>query len=418
MPLRGEVVVPGDKSISHRAAILAALASGDSLIRGYASGADGRSTLACLRALGTGVRQVGDCDFLVSGSGLREAPSELDCGNSGTTMRLLSGVLAAWPFLSILTGDSSLRGRPMARVVEPLTRMGARIWGREQGRYAPLAILGGGLRGIDYSSPVASAQVKSAVLLAGLRAEGRTSVREPEPSRDHTERMLARFGVEVAVRGRDVSVAPAPVLTPCPVRVPGDLSSAAFLIAAALLVEGSRLVVRGVGLNPTRAGFLRVLERSGAPVRVLDLRDQESEPVGDLEVSHARLRPFTVGAEEVPSLVDEIPILAVLATQAEGTTVIGGAGELRHKESDRLRTMAAGLAAMGAEVEESQDGLRIHGPCALRGGALSAEGDHRVAMALAVAALVARGATAIEGAEAVDISYPGFFETLYALGGQ
>ena len=415
--LRGTATVPGDKSISHRALIFAALAEGPCRIDGLATGADVRSTAHCLRRLGVRI----DDDGTVHGVGLHglRAPAEpLDCGNSGTTMRLLAGVLAGSGVGGVLDGDESLRRRPMARVLEPLRAMGAICEGA--GGRAPLTFAPGTrLRGTDHVLEVASAQVKSALLLAGLWAEGRTTVREPALSRDHTERMLRAMGARVAV-GDVVAIEPPahPLRMPDRLVVPGDPSSAAFLVAAALLVPGGSIVVEGVDGNPTRTGFFAVLERMGARVEMRPRGEAAGDPVIDLAATHTGpLRATVVEPHEIPALVDEVPLLAALATQAEGLTEIRGAGELRVKESDRLAAMARGLAALGAHVEELPDGLRIRGPTPLAGATVASHGDHRIAMSLAVAGLVAAGETIVRDAGWADISFPGFFERLGALAG-
>lgn len=429
--LVGTVRVPGDKSISHRAAMLAAAAGGRVTLEGYAPGRDAASTLACLAALGVAVTRPAADRVVVEGPGIDgwQAPAApLDAGNSGTTMRLLLGLLATRPFAATLTGDASLCRRPMGRVVEPLRRMGARIEGRDGGRRAPLRVRGGALRGIHHDSPVASAQVKSALLLAGLFAEGRTSVREPALSRDHTERMLPLFGVPVRRDGLTVAVEGGrPLRAPARVSIPGDPSAAAFYLAAAVLCPGSRVVVPGVGVNPTRIGFLEVLEAMGARIR-MRIRDEAAspagdgptgpvgEPVADLIAEASDLRAVAVGGELIPRLIDEIPILAVLATQARGTTRIRDAAELRVKETDRLRALAEELRRLGARVDEHPDGLDVHGPTPLRGAACDARGDHRMAMALAVAGLAADGETAIVGAACAAVSDPDFFVNLRRLG--
>ncbi|HEY8552790.1 MAG TPA: 3-phosphoshikimate 1-carboxyvinyltransferase, partial [Thermaerobacter sp.] len=393
--LAGTVRVPGDKSISHRAAMLAAAAGGRVTLEGYAPGRDAASTLACLAALGVDVARPGADRVVIEGPGIggwRAPAGPLDAGNSGTTMRLLLGLLATRPFPTTLTGDASLCRRPMGRVVEPLRRMGARIEGRDGGQRAPLRVQGGALRGIHHDSPVASAQVKSALLLAGLFAEGRTSVREPALSRDHTERMLPLFGVPVQRDGLTVAVEGGrPLRAPAKVVVPGDPSAAAFYLAAAVLCPGGRVVVPGVGVNPTRIGFLEVLEAMGARVR-MRIRDEAAspagdgptgsigEPVADLIAEASDLRAVAVGGDLIPRLIDEIPILAVLATQARGTTRIRDAAELRVKETDRLRALAEELRRLGARVDEHPDGLDVHGPTRLRGAVCDARGDHRMAM--------------------------------------
>ncbi|MGY4706921.1 3-phosphoshikimate 1-carboxyvinyltransferase [Candidatus Bipolaricaulota sp. J31] len=410
--LGGEVRVPGDKSISHRALILGALARGETEIRGLSPAADVESTARCLRALGVVIRREGE-RVTVAGKGpegLSPPREPLHCGNSGTTMRLLAGVLAGRPFTSVLVGDDSLSRRPMRRIIEPLSRMGAEIAGRE-GEYPPLRIRGGRLRGISYELPVASAQVKSAILLAGLQADGETEVVEPAPSRDHTERMLSYLGTELEREGLRVRIVPGE-LRARPITVPGDFSSAAFLIAACAARPGCSLRIRDVGVNPTRIGFLEVLREMGADVELLGAAEVNGEPVADILVRGRELRAVEVRGELIPRLIDELPVLFVLATQAEGTTVIRDARELRVKESDRIAAMAENLRRLGAEVEEYPDGMEIRGPCRLRGTRLLGFHDHRVVMACAVAALYAEGESVIEGAEWAAISFPGFFRTL------
>ena len=413
----GVAPVPGDKSISHRALILGALAEGRTEATNLGTGADVRSTAAALRALGVPL-DISGAAATVEGVGLRglRAPAGvLDCGNSGTTLRLLAGVLAGAGIPAVLDGDDSLRVRPMGRVIAPLRAMGARLDGAPGDR-APLRLHGGvRLAGVRHELAVASAQVKSLLLLAGLHADGATSVREPHPSRDHTERMLTAQGAPLVrepdgawtIRRPDRPLAPFGRL-----EIPGDPSSAAFLATAALLVPGGEVTVPGVLVNPTRSGFFGALERMGAPLEVRRGPDRAGEPTATVTVRHGPLRGTLVASAEVPSLVDEVPLLAVVATQAEGRTEIRGAGELRVKESDRLARIAAGLGAMGAFVEELPDGLVIHGPTPLAGAALDAAGDHRIAMAFAVAGLAAAGETTVDGAEWADVSWPGFFALL------
>ncbi|MBI4492458.1 MAG: 3-phosphoshikimate 1-carboxyvinyltransferase [Chloroflexi bacterium] len=418
--LRGEVRVPGDKSISHRAALLNAIAHGSAEVANYAPGDDCRSTLSCLQRLGVAIEVAGGGRVRVQGQGLdglREPAEVLDCGNSGTTVRLLAGLLASRPFLSILSGDGSLRSRPMARVVEPLRQMGASIWGRDRDRLAPLAIRGGQLQGLTYRTPVASAQVKSAVLLAGLGADGPTEVIEPAPSRDHTERMLAAMGARVALAPGVVRLEPTERLQPLSLTVPGDFSSAAFWLAAACLHPDASVVVRGVGLNPGRTGLLAVLEQMGARVRVEQPRLDGGEPVGDLVAESSALRAVDIGGATIPSLVDELPLLAVLACFARGTTRVRDAAELRYKESDRIAAMAAQLTRLGARIHEHPDGWTIEGPTRLQPAEVDSAGDHRVAMALAVAGLAGSGVT-IQRADCVSISYPGFWADAAILGAQ
>lgn len=405
------VRVPGDKSISHRAAILGALARGTTRVWGFLRAEDCLSTLRCLRALGVSIDDRGN-DLEIQGNALREPEEILDVGNSGTTMRLLAGVLAGHAFHSVLTGDASVRGRPMDRVADPLRRMGARISGRQAGRLAPLAIDGGGLRGIAYATPVASAQVKSAVLFAGLFAEGETAVQEPSQSRDHTERMLRGFGAEVMREGLTTRLRGPQGLLGAEVRVPGDLSSAAFLLVAAALVSGSELAVADVGLNPTRTGVLDVLRMMGADVVVRDLKEEGGEPVGTVAVRASRLHGVVIGGDLIPRAIDELPVLAVAASLAEGETVIRDAAELRVKESDRVEALARELGRLGARIEPQPDGLAIVGMRRLRGGPVRSGGDHRIAMALAVAGLCADGPVTIDDPACIETSFPGFADVL------
>jgi 3-phosphoshikimate 1-carboxyvinyltransferase len=407
--LEGEVRLPGDKSISHRALMLGAIASGISTVRGLSSGADVASTAACLRALGVEI----DAEKVRGAgmNGLRAAAEPLDCGNSGTTMRLLAGLLAGREFASELSGDESLSRRPMDRVVDPLTRMGARA------SWPPLRVGGGGsLEGIAYEAPVASAQVKSAILLAGLYASGTTEVIEPVPTRDHTERMLRAMGADVESSPGRSAVSRAQRLEPIEIDVPGDLSAASFWLVAGGLVPGSRLRMTGVGLNPTRTAFLELLRRAGFAISVAADGDTGGEPVGTIEVGGAgELRAITVEGDEAAKMIDELPVLAVAATQLPGTSRISGARELRVKESDRIAAMAESLSAMGADITATDDGWIIQGPRPLEGARVHSHSDHRIAMAMAVAGMIADGDTDVEGADCVEISYPGFFDQLEAL---
>jgi 3-phosphoshikimate 1-carboxyvinyltransferase len=415
--LRGDTSVPGDKSITHRALLLGALADGTTEVRGFSGGADVRATLEAVRVLGARTACEGDV-VRVEGSGLELGAGrevELECANSGTTMRLGMGLVAGVDVSCTLDGDASLRQRPMERVAEPLRAMGAAVE-TTAGR-APIRIRGGRLTGLDYTLPVPSAQLKSAVLLAGLRAHGRTQVREPLPSRDHTERMLGHFGVQLARDEGRVALSGGQRLRPATVPVPGDPSSAAFLLVAALLVPGSEVRVRGVGLNPTRTGALEILRRMGADVRVEGAHDEAAEPRGDLVVRASRLHGTSIGAEEVPAAIDELPLLAIAAAFAEGETRITGAHELRVKESDRLAALEQ-LGPLGAHVEVTADGLVVRGlgGGALRGGRIESRGDHRIAMAFAVAGLRAERGVEIDDPECVAVSFPGFFSSLAGLG--
>lgn len=412
--LAGRIRVGGDKSISHRAALIGAIAEDATTISGFLRAEDCLRTLACLRHLGVAIEDQGE-QIVVRGTGPRLVAPDgvLDAGNSGTTMRLLAGILAAQPFTAEITGDDSLRERPMDRIVEPLTQMGARVEALGRGRFPPLRISGGALRGISYTLPVASAQVKSAVLLAGLLAEGETTVVEPQPTRDHTERMLAWFGAPIARRGNAVTVRRGP-LRGREVTVPGDLSSAAFLLAAAAARAGSEVTAEHVGLNPTRTGVLDVLRVMGAAVEVFARGEVCGEPVGDVRVRGQSLRRVTIDGAMIPRVIDELPVLCVVAAVADGTTEIKDAAELRVKESDRVAVIANGLRALGIRVQERPDGLVIHGGT-LHGGRVDAAGDHRVAMAFAVAGLLARDPVTVGGAESIAISFPQFVEVLREL---
>lgn len=419
--LSGTVIVPGDKSISHRAALFGAIASGRTEITGYLEGEDCLNTLKAVRALGVLVTRKGPGHYLVDGAGLfglGEPEQIIDLGNSGTAVRLLMGVLAGQPFWTFLTGDDSLRRRPMRRVGLPLTRMGATVIGREGGNRLPLAVLGARpLKRIAYDSPVASAQVKTALLMASLWADGPVTVTEPVRSRDHTERMLTGFGARLSVDGTAVTLTPGAELRGQGLAVPGDISSAAFLLVAGTITREAEVTVTGVGVNPTRAGLLDALESMGAPVGRTHAALAAGEPVADLTARSAALRGALVGGPMIPRLIDEVPVLAVAACMAEGRTRITDAAELRVKESDRIRTIATALGALGARVTEMPDGLEIEGGARLRGATVQSGGDHRMAMALCVAGLVAEGETIIEDTECIGTSYPGFVETVNALAG-
>jgi 3-phosphoshikimate 1-carboxyvinyltransferase len=416
--VHGEITLPGDKSISHRAVMFAAIAQGESRIHNFSGGGDNRSTIHAFHSLGVDIIQTAT-DVKVKGegwSGLHAPGETIDCGNSGTTMRLLSGLLAGRPFVSRLDGDASLRSRPMGRVITPLREMGADITSEGGENRAPLRIDGHALRGITYRSQVASAQVKSALLLAGLQARGRTQVWEPVRSRDHTERMLPAFGVSLEVQGTEVTVEGGQELRACDVEVPGDLSSAAFFIGAALIVPGSELYIRGVGLNPTRTGVLDVFRAMGGTITSLNEREVCGEPVGDLLVRSSSLQGVEFAEELVVRAIDEIPIIAVAASVAQGVTTIRGARELRVKESDRIRALAVGLSALGVRVSELPDGLIIEGGEFRRGHVQSFD-DHRIAMAFSIAGLAGTGEIVLEGISCVNISFPGFYSLLRDLTG-
>jgi 3-phosphoshikimate 1-carboxyvinyltransferase len=415
--IRGRLFLPGDKSISHRALMLGAMAEGDTVIRGLAPGEDVSSTKRCLQQLGVSIKEKNG-EILVQGRGrfgLQKTETALDAGNSGTTMRLLAGLLAAHSFSATITGDASLQQRPMRRIIEPLTHMGAKIAAQPNG-CAPITIHGGKLRGVHYRLPLASAQVKSCVLFAGLGAEGETVIEETIPTRDHSERLLRRMDASISIVNQQIRMHGG-TLHGCEVEIPGDFSSAAFFIAAALLLPKSELLIENAGLNPTRAALLEVAREMGGEVNVMSLRNESYEPTADLLVPHRPLQSTKVSGSRIPLLIDEIPILAVMATQAEGETHIRGAQELRVKESDRLAALAKNLRAMGAAIEELPDGLVISGPTKLRGAEVESFGDHRIAMAFAIAGLLADSPTTIRGAECVNISFPGFFEVLKKLAG-
>ena len=421
--LSGRVTVPGDKSISHRSLLFGAIAEGITTIEGLLPAEDPISTAACLRAMGVTISPIEAGGIVrvegVGLDGLQEPNQVLNCGNSGTTMRLMLGLLAGRDGRHfVLDGDASLRNRPMRRVGQPLESMGADVRGRDGGNKAPLAVQGRRLKGTVIGTPVASAQVKSALLLAALTAESPTTVIEPAQSRDHSERMLKAFGADLTVGGemsRHISVRPGAVLHGQDVVVPGDISSAAFWLVAGALVPNADLTIENVGLNPTRTGILEVLEQMGARIEVLNPRDVAGEPVGDLRVTHGPLKPFQFGEEIMPRLVDEVPILSVAACFCDGESRISGASELRVKETDRLAVMARQLKAMGADIEEHEDGITIRGGRQLRGAGLDSETDHRVAMSLAVAALLATGDSTLERSEAAAVSYPTFWDELERL---
>jgi 3-phosphoshikimate 1-carboxyvinyltransferase len=411
--ISGSLSLPGDKSISHRYALIGAIAEGDTSIANYSTGADCHSTLGCVRALGIEVEGAGT-EFVIHGKGLdglRAPAKDLDAGNSGSTIRMLSGILAGQPFASCIFGDESLSRRPMQRVMKPLSQMGARIVARD-GQFPPLRIAGGPLRAIDYTLPVASAQVKTCVLFAGLYADGTTTVTEPIRSRDHTEIALREFGADIAVERQEITIAGRPRLEGRTLVVPSDLSSAAFFLVAALLVPGSHLSIQGVGLNPTRSALLDFLAGMGARIRVPNLESQNGELIGDLEVEYSELRGGMIDGGLTAALIDEIPVLAVLGAATEEGLTVRDAGELRIKETDRIRTVVANLRLMGVEVEELPDGMVIPGRQKFHAAKLNSSGDHRVAMAFAIAALRGDGESMIEGADAASVSFPEFWDTL------
>lgn len=420
-PLRGTLTVSGDKSISHRAVMLGSLATGTTEIEGFLPGEDCLSTIRCFRSMGVQIEQNGS-SVKVFGRGLREltAPAGiLDCGNSGTTTRLLSGVLAAQHFNSVLSGDASIQRRPMKRIMIPLRAMGADITSVSGNDCAPLSVHGKQLYGIHFNSPIASAQVKSAVLLAGLYASGQTTVTEPALSRDHTERMLRSFGAKVLTGNFEdrpsVTVTETQNLYGTEISVPGDISSAAFFLVGASIVPGSEVVLRNVGINPTRDGVISALRAMGAKIEVLEVRNEDSEPAADLLVRYAPLHGIEIGGALIPRSIDELPVLAAAAAVAEGRTVIRDAAELKVKESNRIRTMAEGLSRLGAKVEETEDGLIIDGGAALHGGTVESYSDHRIAMSFAILSLVTDGEVRISDPDCVNISAPTFYEDLKSL---
>ena len=411
--ISGSLSLPGDKSISHRYALIGAIAEGDTKIANYSTGADCHSTLGCVRALGIEVEGAGT-EFVIHGKGLdglRAPAGDLDAGNSGSTIRMLSGILAGQPFPSRVFGDESLSRRPMQRIMKPLGQMGGRIDARD-GQFPPLHIEGGKLRAIDYTLPVPSAQVKTCVLFAGLYAEGETTVTEPVRSRDHTEIALREFGAEIEVARQKITIASRPRLEGRELIVPSDLSSAAFFLVAALLVPGSRLSIMGVGLNPTRSALLDFLVGMGARIRVPNLESQNGELIGDLEVEYSALRGGTIDGGLTAALIDEIPVLAVLGAATEEGITVRDAGELRIKETDRIKTVVENLRLMGVQAEELPDGMVIPGRQKFHAATLDSQGDHRIAMAFAIAALRGDGESVIQGAEAASVSFPEFWNTL------
>lgn len=418
--LKGELAVPGDKSISHRSIMLGAIANGITTVRGFLRGEDNMSTMHAFRAMGVNIDDDGET-ISIHGRGLhglQEPGDVLDCGNSGTTIRLITGLLSGQSFFSVVTGDQYLRKRPMKRVVEPLTRMGARILGRNQGSLAPLAINGGALTGIEYNSPVSSAQIKSSIMLAGLYAEGETTVHEPSLSRDHSERMFSQFGASLALSEDGVTVRGGYELKAQEISVPGDISSAAFFIVAALITPGSELLIRNVGVNPTRTGVIDILKEMGGDIELLDQRQLSGEPVADILVRTSRLKGIKISGSVVPRAIDEFPAVCVAAACAEGVTSIRDARELRVKETDRITAMAGNLRTLGVTVSETEDGMDITGVERLAGGDVESFGDHRIAMSLSVAALVASGGITIRDIDCVATSFPNFFQLLEKVAGK
>lgn len=416
-PLKGEVTVPGDKSISHRAVMFGALSKGTTEVTNFLQGADCLSTIDCFRRLGIAIENTSE-KIIVHGKGLHgltKSDKILDVGNSGTTTRLISGILAGQNFETILNGDESIQSRPMKRIMEPLSLMGADIASLRDNNCAPLRIAGSPLHGIHYTSKVSSAQVKSCILLAGLYADGLTSVTEPSVSRNHTELMLRGFGANVVCRDKTAAITPDPELIGQKIEVPGDISSAAYFIAAGLIVPGSEILVKNVGINPTRDGIIRVCQAMGADITLLNKREHGGEPVADILVRYSSLEATTIEGEIIPTLIDELPMIAVMACFAKGTTVIKDAAELKVKESDRIAVMVDNLSRMGAHITATDDGMIIEGGFPLHGAEIDSHLDHRIAMSFAVAALASEGETTIKDADCVKISYPHFYEDLFRL---
>lgn len=411
--LRGEIAIPGDKSVSHRSIMFGALANGETVITNFLPGADCLSTIACFQKLGVTIEQNGKQVRVIGKgfNGLMEPNEVLDVGNSGTTIRLMMGILAGQNFSAILAGDQSIAKRTMTRVVKPLLDMGARIDGKNNGEFAPLHIRGGNLQPISYVLPVASAQVKSAILLAGLQADGETVVIEPEETRDHTERMIRQFGGQVVKEGNAIKVQGHQEFKGTEVHVPGDISSAAFFMVAAAITEDSEVVLKNVGLNPTRTGIIDVMQSMGADITIDEL-PSKGEPVGDITIRSSKLKGTTISGTLIPRLIDELPIIALLATKAEGTTIIKDAAELKVKETNRIDTVAHELTLLGANVTATDDGLIIQGGTELHGGNVTSYGDHRIGMMLAIAALVTKGEIELHDPSAIDVSYPEFFDHL------
>lgn len=415
--LKGTVTVPGDKSISHRSVMFGAISQGMTEVTNFLQGADCLSTIACFRKLGIEIENSTD-SVKIYGKGLHglTAPTEiLDAGNSGTTTRLISGILAGQPFDTTITGDASIQKRPMGRIMTPLSLMGASFDSKNKNNCAPFTIHGGNLHGIHYDSPVASAQVKSSILLAGLYADGKTSVTEPQLSRNHTELMLSGFGATITSEGTTATIEPDPILNGQKIAVPGDISSAAYFIAAGLITPGSEILIQNVGTNPTRDGILQVAKAMGGNVTLLNKRTVSGEPVADLLIKSSDLKATEVGGDLIPTLIDEIPIIAVMACFAEGTTIIKDAQELKVKESDRIAVVTENLKAMGADIEATDDGMIIRGGKPLHGALIQTHMDHRIAMSFAVAGMNADGETTFSDASCVDISYPGFFQDMLGL---
>ncbi len=416
--LKGKISVPGDKSISHRSLILGSIAQGETRIYNFLDSLDCLKTLECMQALGAEIDLSKDNFIKIKGKGLyglQEPKDMLDVGNSGTTIRLLTGLLSGQNFYSVLNGDNSIRRRPMKRVVEPLRLMRADIWGRKDGQFAPLSVRGNKLNPLHYTLPVASAQVKTALLLAGLYATGETVIKEPLPTRDHTERMLEIMQADIKISSSEIKIKGGKELKGTEIFIPGDISSAAYFIAAAGILRDSQVIIKQVGVNPTRTGIIKILKKMGTKIDILNYQIKSNEPQADLMIEYSKQKGIEIKKKNVPFLIDELPLIAVVATQAQGKTVVSGARELRVKETDRIKATVNELKKMGADIEEKEDGFIVTGPSRLKGAVCESYNDHRIAMSLAVAALLAEGKTVIKNSECIDISFPGFEKTLQNL---
>ncbi|MBT2701456.1 3-phosphoshikimate 1-carboxyvinyltransferase [Bacillus sp. ISL-40] len=415
--LNGKITIPGDKSISHRSVMFGSIAYGETKVTNFLPGEDCLSTISCFRKLGVTIEE-SDNQLRIIGKGfegLTEPTEVLDVGNSGTTIRLLMGILAGRPFFSSLVGDESIGKRPMTRVTNPLSEIGARIDGRKEGSFTPISIRGGGLKPVQYQLPVASAQVKSALILAGLQAEGQSIIIEPEETRDHTERMIKKFGGEIHKDNQKIMVKGGQKLTGTAIHVPGDISSAAFFLVAGAVIPDSEIVLKNVGLNPTRTGIIEVMKKMGADLEIVQNEETSFEPFGDLIIKTSSLKGTVIEGDLIPKLIDEIPIIALLATQAEGTTIIKDAEELKVKETNRIDTVVNELKKLGAKIEATEDGMIIYGKSVLSGGTVSSHGDHRIGMMLAIAALLCENEAELVNPEAISVSYPNFFAHLNSL---
>ena len=416
--LRGNIYVPGDKSISHRSLILGSIAQGETRIYNFLNSLDCLKTLECMQALGVKIELDENNSVKIKGKGLyglQEAKGILDVGNSGTTIRLLTGLLGGQSFYSVLSGDDSIRRRPMKRVIEPLRLMGADIGGRKGGQFAPLSIRGNKLNPLHYTLPVASAQVKTALLLAGLYTIGETVVKEPLSTRDHTEKMLEIMRADIKISSSEIKIKGGKELRGTDIFIPGDISSAAYFIVAASILRDSQIIIKQVGVNPTRTGIIEILKKMGTKIDILNSQMKSNEPQADLMIEYSKLKGVEIKKENVPFLIDELPLIAVVATQAQGKTVVSGARELRVKETDRIKAIVSELKKMGADIEEREDGFVVNGPTRLQGAVCENYNDHRIAMSLAVAALLAEGKTVIKNSECISISFPGFEKTLQKL---